>query len=299
VEDYVTYKEHSTKYVTPIVTDYIQELSNVSLLASFDASDVTVDNSTHTTDSVTPMLRVVTAEDTVLPDQSMTVSVSSLGDEDLVQGETLGDGSDVLVTTSVSLVTGEPQIVSKESYEDNLTLSTVDYSDLRSGGQSVTVSDQIQTDSGNTLSVTSEAYTETNIMNSSLSVVAVVPHNDTHEVHHLLGDLNENHQLIFGYHVEPVVTEEVTANIIIVVPLSTTQQIEDLVSDASSSAELVPVVTEDAALTEDSGSEEFYILPDPARDWRIRGSVKDTVTSTGFVTSFLIGKMIVCKLSFS
>jgi hypothetical protein len=57
-------------------------------------------------------------------------------------------------------------------------------------------------------------------------------------------------------------------------------------------------VTEDAASTEDSGSEDFYILPDPARDWRIRDSVKNTVTSTGFVTGFLIGKVIASKKSF-
>jgi hypothetical protein len=292
VEDYVTYKENSTKYVTPVVTDYIQKLSNVSVLASSDASDVTVYNVTHSTDSVTPMLRVVTVEDTVIPDQYLNISVSSYGDEDQAHSETIGDGPDVLVTTSVSLVTGEPKIVSKDSYEDTHTLSTVDHSDLRSGGQSVTVSDEIQTVSGNTLNVTSDAYTETSIMNSSLSIVAVVPHNDTHEVHHLIGDLNENHQLIFGYQVEPAVTEEVTANIIIVVPLSTTQQTENSVSDTSSSAELVSVVIEDATSTDDSGSEDFYILHDPARDWRIRDSVKNTVTSTGFVTGFLIGKMI-------
>jgi hypothetical protein len=290
VEDYVTYKEISTKYVTPVVTDYIQKLSNVTVLASFDVSDVTVDNITHPTDSVTPMLRVVTVEDTVISDQSLSLSVSSYGDEDQAQSENISDGPDVLVTTSVSLVTGEPNVVSRESYGDSLTLSTSDHSDFQSGVQSVTVSDKVQTDRGIISNVTSEVYTETNIMNSSLSVVAVVPHNDTHEVHHLVGDSEEKHQLIFGYQVEPAVTESVTANIIIVMPLSTTGQTEDLVSDVNSSAEIVSVVTEDAILNEDSGSEEFYILPDPARDWRIRESAKNTVTSTGFVTGFLIGK---------
>jgi hypothetical protein len=297
VEDYVTYKEISTKYVTPVVTDYLQKLSNASVLASSDASDVTVDNFTHSTDSVTPMLRLVTVEDSVIPDQYLNIPVSSYGGEDQAKSETIDDGPGVLVTTSVSLVTGEPKTVNNESYEDIQTVPTVDHSDLRSGGQSATVSDQVQTVSGNVLDVTSEAYTEANILNFSLSVAAVVPHNDTHEVHHLVGDSNENHQLIFGYQVEPAVTEAVTANIIIVVPLSPTQQIEDLVSDVGTSAELDLVVTEEATLNEDSGSEEFYILPDPARDWRIRDSVKSTVTSAGFVTGFLIGK-ITCKISF-